>query len=280
MNIKNILHIAHIYHWYDLIEISFFALVIYSISLWLNQDTRTPLTQYFYVYLTLFIGAYYGNFSVLYTTLLITSPVVIGAFIIFHQHILQANFVTLKNTRSLVQDQKDWYAELIKILLTLFNQHRSSYWILERTDLLTDYMQTSFKLYTPLQQEIITMIIESSIYNEHAFLWVNSTGCLVAFNAYMCQMSDTVYWQQEPYQQEAWKQKALMFTTKTDSIILRAQTGTNRIDLVIKGTLLTALTASETYEILRKIYQETALLQKEGSHVQRQQIFNKQSYTS
>ncbi len=266
----------HVYNYHDATEILFFSFFLYYISMWLKQDNQKNLLGSLYSYLLLIFSAHYFELYALSTLLLYTSPLIAMLFILFHQQTLQTNFITLKNIRPRHHIVADWPAELIKSLLITLNKNKSSTCIIERGDALIDLLQTTCSLNASINHELVSMLIESSLYEDKNMWWINRQGILISLNAIWREHHQEEWISEDVKQSHKWKQEALFFSSKTDCIILRATMATRLFDVVIAGKLAEGLTA---HELLTFIYKScfTAPTQfGETIYVPQNKIYNQQ----
>ena len=151
----------------DSLEIIFFATIIYIFCLWLKKDSRHNLLLYFYSYCALFILTYIGNFNTVHSFLFYASPIILILFIIFHQDVLQRNFITMTHTpTNPIHSHSDWLEMLMRTCLHGMNNHKQVICVIEHTADLCSFLQTPFVFKSPLAQNMLMLLLESNSFNQ------------------------------------------------------------------------------------------------------------------
>lgn len=257
----------YIYGWRDLVEILFFTLLLYSISQWLKKDTQKNLLWYFYCYVSLLIACHSAELYTLSSLLFYSSPLVGMLFILFHQRTLQTNFITLKNIRPAHTITTSWPSELVKAVLIALNKNKNNVCVVERGDSLNDLVFASPLVQAPVNHELIALLIESAVYNNKSMWWVNRQGILVSFNAFWREHTQDQWLSEDVKQAHQWKQEAVIFTTKTDCLVFKAEIATRLFEVVIDGKIIAGVTADELLALLYKTCFLTSSLEKEKLYV-------------
>ena len=240
----------------DILEILFFASIIYFFCLWLKKDTRHNLLLYFYTYCILFIFTYLGNFYTIHSFLFYASPIILILFIIFHQDVLQRNFITMTNKANTSPDnESDWIEALIRACLHGMNNHKQVICVIEHTADIGSFLQTPFIFKSPIAHSMLTLLIESNSFNQDQMVWCTTQGKLVGINCSWT-FPDTVR-EKSTKQSDQWKHDALLMTLKTDTIIFKADPAKRAFDIVIKGTLYDTIGAAQTLPFIKKYLSST-----------------------
>lgn len=236
----------------DVIEIIFFTNVIYFFSLWLKKDTSHNLLIYFFSYCAMFCFATLLNLATVVTFLIYSAPIVLLLFIIFHQELLQRNFITLTNTPIASFDIADWPEQLIRACLHAINNNKELICVIEHRADLRPFLKTPLLFNSPLAQNLLTLLIDSNGFDQQKVLWCNAQGKLVGINGEW-QITANETWQSAIVNTlPAWKQDALLMTLKTDTLIFRVDPSKRAFDVIIKGANYENLAAHQTLLLLKK----------------------------
>lgn len=237
-------------HVMDFLEIIFFSGIIYLFSVWLSTDKKKNLLVYFYCYCACIFTSYFLNAVTISTFLIYISPVALILFIIFHQDVLQRNFITLHTEQPIDYDIfVDWLENLIRTALYAINNNKQLICVIENESDLASYLQTSFLIQSPLAQNIMCLVIDSASFDQEKLFWCNRKGKLVAINA-SWNIPRNV---ETPHNNmPLWQQDALLMTLKTDTIVFKADPRTRNFDCVIKGILYQNVTAHNLIPLIKK----------------------------
>jgi hypothetical protein len=258
---------AWLINWQDIVEIGCLGTIFYYFSLWLKQDTQKPLIGYFYTYLGFLILAYNIQLTTLYTFALVMSPVTIMLFIIMHQHTLQKNFVTLRNTKTTVAlSSTNWLEALLRTCLITSSHNKELICLIEHNDAVQPYITCPELLHIELRNNVLTLITESSTYDPTKIIWVTSKGTLVGVNGTL-QLGDTLSFSQETEAFDALTQQAIALSGKTDALLLRIHAGKQLGDLIIQGKILPQMSAHSMLKLIQKyIGAEQFIAAQKGDH--------------
>ncbi len=231
------------------LEILFFSTLVYYFSLWLKTDKRHNLLLHFYTYCIGFFLAFILDFSTISLFLLYSSPIILILFIVFHEEILQRNFVTLNNNQPVVcQYDGQWLENLIRISLLTMNNNKSLYVVIENNSDLKPFMSSDYIFNSPLSLELLMLITESSHFDSHKIIWCNSQGKLIGINSSWSFATASSVQNSVP----SWQQEALLMTLKTDTIIFKVNTKDRNFEIVLKGTLYHTISAHQVVPFIKK----------------------------
>jgi hypothetical protein len=236
----------------DVIEIIFFTSIIYVFCLWLKKDKSHNLLFYFFGYCIIFCFSALLNLSTIVTFLIYSAPIALIIFIIFHQELLQRNFITLTHMPITSLETFDWPEHLIRASLHAINNNKQLICVIENQADLKPFLYTPIPCNTVLLQNLITILIDSTGFDQKKILWCNTQGKLVGINGEW-QITAHETWQTQSVNDlPTWKQDALLMTLKTDTIIYKADPTKRAFDVVIKGTVYENLAAHQTLLLLKK----------------------------
>jgi hypothetical protein len=235
----------------DLIEIVFFSSIVYFFSLWLKKDRRNNLILYFYGYYALFAITTLIHLPTMSAFLLYSSPIVLILFIVFHQDILQKNFITMRNKPVMVsEDAVDWPENLIRASLYGINNNKQILCVIEHYSDLKPFLNAPFIFNSPLHQNMLNLLIDSSNFDQHKLLWCNTHGKLIGINATWINTQNQEI--QHSKELPAWQQDALLMTLKTDTIVFKADPIRRSFDIIVKGVAYEGISANNALTIIKK----------------------------
>jgi hypothetical protein len=246
------------YDWRDVIEIVFFSSIVYYFSLWLKKDRQKNLLLYFYVYCSILLISHHAHLATVSSFLFITAPIACMLFILFHQELLQRNFVALRAIKADPIEHGDWLETLLRTVLVAVNNNKEIQCIIEHNDSLSSVLNTPMPLYADLQKNLLDMLLESDAFDQHKMIVVNSHGRLLGINASWNTQLQENWLADELKSKEKWQQDALFFTAKTDAVVFRITPATRLFDIVAQGKILNSVNAALAVKTIQKyVYAHT-----------------------
>src|SRR5579872_2107400 len=115
----------------DIIEIIFYASILYAFCTWLKADKTKNLLIYFLAYCTLTIIAWAVQLPTVTPLLFSYGPVALLLFIILHEKTLQRNLVTLCTITPSKIQHEDWLNTVLSSSLTTINNNKQITVIIE-----------------------------------------------------------------------------------------------------------------------------------------------------
>jgi DNA integrity scanning protein DisA with diadenylate cyclase activity len=234
----------------DGIEILFFSSLFYIIALWLKKDRTHNLLPYFYGYLLVSLSSYYCELATLNMILLLFAPCLVMFFALVHQETLQRNLVALKNVRQHETLSTDWISTLLQSSLIAMNDHKELRCIIEYTDRMAELITSSYSINAPITPELLSLLLQSPVYKSNHMIWVTSTGNLVAVNAqwYKSRIIGAIDTLENSA--DVWHHDALLYTAKTDALILWTNPTTGLFTIVSHGVEHTGLSTSHALQLI------------------------------
>lgn len=244
-------------HWRDSIEILFFAVALFYAAQWLKQDRTQPLLGYLYSYLALTLGSYFfGLFSVSYA-LCALSPACAMVFILIHQKTLQRNYVALRNLTPRKQlHNANWVELLVRSCLVTMNNKKPVMCVIEQRDSLAQFIWAPFILNSYVQPGLIELLLQNPTYDHNSFLWLNHEGKLQAI---------ACNWQQFGQEQTfstVWHEDALLYTSKTDAVVIYADPHSHTFSIIAQDKLIENLSAPQAVRIINSYVVQPHQIQK------------------
>lgn len=236
----------------DAIEIIFFTSIIYVFCIWLKKDKSHNLLLYFFGYCSIFCFAVLLNLATIVSFLMYSAPIALILFIIFHQELLQRNFITLTHMPITSLEIADWPEHLIRASLHAINNNKQLICVIENRADLKPFLYTPIVCNTALSQNLITLLIDSVGFDQKKILWCNAQGKLLGINGEWHISAHETWQTQSVNDLPAWKQDALLMTLKTDTIIYKADPSQRSFDVVIKGIVYENLAAHQALLLLKK----------------------------
>ena len=250
--------------WRDYTEILCFSSLLYYVALWLRQDRTKNVLIAFYSYCAVWAVASIVGLSTITQFLYIYSPLLLTLLVIVHQQTLQKNLVALHKIQPATKvGPSDWLELLIRTMLITINREQTITCIIERTDALAGLVQAPFMINAPLNHDLLTMVLTADSFNEHKMVWLTHTAELVAIN---CEWNHAL---EQPVHNGtrnsvAWQEDALLFTAKTDAVVVQADAHARTFNLIANGTHTQQLSASHLRTKLEALFQSSD--QKGGYH--------------
>ena len=239
--------------WRDYSEIIFFGMVTYQIALYLKKDSHPHLLISFFGLCSVVIGAHHLGLTTISYLVPFGAPAIAMLFILFHQEFLQRNFITLRNkVASNKNVQCDWMEILIRSCLIAINSNKELTCVIENRDHLATTIENGVTVNSDISQNLLDILIESTAFNAHKMLWINSQGRLLGINSSWIMDVDESWQQATVKELPSWQQDALLMTVKTDAIVLKASPTTRSFDVVKGGKLFGNLSAHDTLHLLKK----------------------------
>jgi hypothetical protein len=242
-----------IFYWKDIMEVLFFSSIIYYFSIWLKKDKKSNLLISFYSYCAIFLIASLVHLPTITAFLFYTSPLVFMLFIIVHQEIVQRNFVTLR--KSVIQNNtelSDWLENLIRATLHAMNNKKQLICIIEHRSQLAPFIKAPFLFNSPIDQQLLTLLIDSDGYDQQRMIWCTTGGTLISINASWNILHDELWKTEHVKGCESWQQDALLMTNKTDAIIFKANALQRTFDVIAQGTLYEAVYPHHVLPLIKK----------------------------
>jgi hypothetical protein len=248
--------------WRDIIEISFFSTLFYYFSLWLHTDTKKNLLFTFYGYWFITFSAYALQLHSITFFLFTTAPIALMLFILVHQEFLQRNFITLKNALPATSLNNDWLDLLMRICLHTINKNKEILVIVEQQDSLAAMLHTSFYINTPLDQTLLTLLIDAHSFDQTKFIWVNKQGQLLGINA-VWKYTIAEEWVDKNVQRfEQWQHDALALSNKTDALIFGVSPVIRTFSIITQGKTFEHLQGAAALRMIKKFLSISPALQK------------------
>lgn len=240
------------FYFRNIIEILFFSTMIYYFSIWLKKDRHKNLLPYFYGYCLLALSSYYAQLTTANYFLFLFAPVAIMLFMLFHQELLQRNFVAIKNITPAKQAQSDWPEALIRSFLVAINNNKEIHCIIENQDSMQEFIHSPLVLNSNIQQGLIKILQESDIFDQNKMLWVDTSGHLVGINASWKETVFETIEDEKMMEVNPWKQSALLLSSKTDALFLRITPAQRTFDIVFNGKIVNNINSNTALKVIRK----------------------------
>ncbi|MBI2352645.1 hypothetical protein HYV11_00185 [Candidatus Dependentiae bacterium] len=219
LNIIN--HSLGLYSIQDVIEVFFFITITYKSMLWLRQDHTKQLLLNIYGYFALLSFSYLCSCPILFSTLLICSPLYLFFIMIIHQKQIQKNFILSQKEPFLskIIPDKNWLENLIQACLISSHQNKSIVCIIERTQHLDPLLQISFKAQIPIQGDIVSFLLASTKISDHSLMWIHESGFIQSLNLEWSSLLLNELILPPTDQSILLHELALLLTKKTDAFI-------------------------------------------------------------
>jgi|SRR5581483_10497195 len=239
----------------DVIEVFFYACIMYTFCLWLKADKTKNLLPSFLLYCFVCLVAWFFELNSLSAFLFTYAPVTLIIFIIVHEKTLQRNLIALRAITPIKNTHHDWLDTLISNALALINTNTNITIVIEHTDSLEYFLTVPFVIDAPINKGILNVLLSSSSYNDTYMMWVTSSGIIRGINAQWIQEKNKI----EPtttINSFFDKKAALFYSLQSDAIIMHINHYTRTFTCITRGNEVHNISA---HDIKSKIQKELSL---------------------
>ena len=259
--------LTNLFNYKDCIEIVCCSTAVYYFSLWLKKDTQKQLLFSFYGYCTIIFAAHYFGLQTLSFFLLATTPIVGLLFIMFHQESLQKNFIALATINAAPAEQDaDWLSTLMRACLVTINNNKAVLCVIEQNNSLATMLTSHMPLHTDIQKNVLSMILESQLYEQEKMMWITSRGTLRGINTQWNVSPHDIIIDHAITHRPLWQQEALFYTHKTDALVFASSPATRTFTLIAQGKIVEHMNAQHALATLKKFLNEHAHAQRGTTH--------------
>ncbi|MDP3889559.1 MAG: hypothetical protein Q8Q25_03395 [bacterium] len=234
------------WHWHDGIEIFFFSCLFYYLSMWLKKDLHKNLLPYFYGYCLIAFGAYFLELATIRSFLFLFWPATILLFMFVHQQTLQRNLIALKNITVKKEPIKDWIETILRISLHTMNSNKNMYCVIEHTDNISAFINTTLPITAHLDKELLELLFETHSYDPNKMIWINTQGQLCGINATWLSHHEF-----DEFNSTEWEQETLLYTAKTDTIAFHCDPKTHTFTLIIGEKILHNVSTHYMHQLIK-----------------------------
>ncbi|MFZ5954055.1 MAG: hypothetical protein ACOYT8_03095 [Candidatus Dependentiae bacterium] len=232
----------------DIIEISFYFMIIYRLSLWLAKD-NSNLIFWFWGYSCSLLVAYLINIPTTILFLVFLWPLFITLLFIVHQETIQKNFIALAKIPQQINN-KNWLNILIKESLITTHRNKQVLCIIETNFNIHSYIENPLPVHSLITPDLITLITHSEFYNQNKFILIDQEGYLRGINVTIPSIANTLSLGENKNSIEHFT----TFSFKLKNLIVRASSSTHTFDMVIEGKIYLKMTALQTQELLQTYF--------------------------
>lgn len=169
--------------WQDLIEIVFFSIIFYYVSIWLNTDRTKNLVGYFYLYCALTGISYAAGLGTMTQFLYFFAPAIAMLFMLSHQRILQRNFVKNENKTNRFIASDHWPEDLIAAALKARARNKSMHILIECGDDLFNLIKSHKVIEAAINAALFDCIVSCELWRDSHMIVIDQSGSLRAINA-------------------------------------------------------------------------------------------------
>ena len=241
-----------VFKWTDVLEIALLVGVVYSFGLWLKRDRSRRLLNYFYVACGIFLLAVLLDLPVVLAFYKAAWPIMVVLFIVLHQKSLQQNYVAARTIEAdTLSVERDWLHVVMRAAFKALQRKKNLFFVIEGKQAIRNYCTTPLVLQSPVQQNMLDMIIESTIIEDNSLVLLNQLGNLVALNGQWIMHEDlerAVEHEHLPLIQR----QALFLTSKTDVLVFFAEESNKLLTIMAQGTIVKNLTSDKAELIINQ----------------------------
>lgn len=237
--------------WRSALEICIFSVLFYKTSLFLKRDRSKNLLPYFYGYCSIAALAYFIQLTTLSYFMIIFAPAAVCLFVLFHQETLQRNFVALKK---MVQPQApfaDSLELLMRCMLIAMNRKQEVTVLIEHTDNVDEFVECAFKINSPLNYELLQLLLESPSIDAKKMLWITHTGTIRGINA-AWHDAITARSALGATQLLTARELAEWYTGKTDCVVIELDPVARNFAVSAHGSTKAQLTSHHVLQIVKR----------------------------
>lgn len=253
-------HDYFFFQWRDAAEILFFSTIFFYIARWLKKDTQKNLLPHFYSYCLLAFAAYILDLNTVTAFLFLCWPVCAMILMFMHQQTLQRNLIAIKNISNPATHSHDWLAALIRACLVHINNNKTVYCIIEHTDSMKDFIQNPMLISAQVNDELLSLLLESPTYNQQKMMWVRTNGQLIGINGTWKQPhsldNDTTTWHHE----------TLLYTAKTDALAFCCDPISRNFTVIVANKIFNNVSSYHALNIIKKQYNMLTTNQSQSTH--------------
>jgi hypothetical protein len=229
--------------WQDWFELLLLIMAIYKLHSWLSCDTRVPLLVYVYGYCGIVLMIYYAPLATLMPLISIVTPIMCVVAILLHKNSLQKDIIPYKRHIALHDNTTVWLELVFRSVLNTMNDNRIVAIVFEYTDILESFMYTPYTLCAKVQQELLSMLLQHTHYQNNEMLWVTHTGIIV---------SNKAVWQRSLAEKETITDASTVYTFKTDCLICIVNQDTRTAVIIVHGTESGPMTMQQAHTLIVK----------------------------
>ncbi len=237
----------------DMLEILFFSAIVFSFVKWLKQDQHTNLLTYFYLGACILVSAYFLDLQNIVLFYSASWPIMVLIFIVIHQKSLQKNYVA---ARTLIPnkkiDQTTWLTLTMSALFKSLQHKKNTIFVIEGNDSLDEFIHQPITVNSPIQKQLLDMIIESSTLLTDHIILLSQYGKLIALNGTWQKDIDPLWLDKKHESYLPWEQEALYWSTYLDALIFNADSLTKKITIIAHGTRITHLTSDKAINVIEQ----------------------------
>ena len=241
-------HLASL-SWSDMIEITVFSALFYYVALWLKKDSHKNMLLGFYGYCSVWGISYLAGFVTISSFLIAYSPLILTLLVIGHQHSLQKNLVALHKIQARKQPASNWVEAMMRTILVTINDNKSITCLIERSDDLSNLIQAPFLIQAPVSEQLLTMVMQNNAFDDAKMVWLGDTGTLMAINSQWNHALETPVSDKKA----TWYEDALLFTAKTDAIMIHADAESRLFTIISDGSTYEQLMATQARDLITRI---------------------------
>ena len=203
----------------------------------------------FYGYCSVWGISYLAGFVTISSFLIAYSPLILTLLVIGHQHSLQKNLVALHKIQARKQPATNWVEAMMRTILVTINDNKSITCLIERSDDLSNLIQAPFLIQAPVSEQLLTMVMQNNAFDDAKMVWLGDTGTLMAINSQWNHSLET----QVTDTKSTWYEDALLFTAKTDAIMIHADAESRLFTIISDGSTYEQLMATQARDLVTRI---------------------------
>jgi hypothetical protein len=156
----------------------------------------------------------------------------------------------------------DWLQLLLRSCLKALNNNTPLTIMLEHTDSAQQYVTSEYICDAHITEGFFSLLFDHHVYDPQKMLWITHNGIIRGINS-----SWKARWHTDVHDVQSWKENAIVYTTKSDMLLLYLDTSTHTCSIALNGTIHELLTIEHAGIIIKKhMRYETPSIKKGMDH--------------
>ena len=241
-----------VFKWTDFLEIALLVSVVYGFGLWLKRDRAHRLLMYFYIGCGIFLLAVLLDLQIIMAFYKTAWPIMVVLFVVLHQKSLQQNYIAARTIEAdTLSVDRDWLHVVMRAAFKALQRKKNLFFVIEGKQSIRDYLTMPLVLQSPVQQNVLDMVIESTMIQDNSLVLLSQMGNLVALNGQWI-VHDDLELAAEHVNLPVIQRQALFLTSKMDVLIFFAEESSKLLTIMAQGTIVKNLTSDKAELIINQ----------------------------
>ncbi len=246
----SILSLFGIYSLRDLVELGGITLSIYLFLCWLRRDQKSPLVSYSLATFSIIYCSYLLDLTVLTHFFLLCLPWYVMMIILFHQKMLQSNYIAYDKKTIQKIDTTTWLQVVLRTLVRSINANQKLTIIIERSQSIAVYVRCDARMNASINDDIMSLIFDAHRDRKNLMMLIHESGVIKAVPV-LWDTQDTNAEKTDPLHD------ALLITAHNDTLVISSDNHQRTFNLIMNGTVTQQLSATQLLAHLEQIFVTT-----------------------